>query len=87
MVQRLIMRRSIHIHFLSLDGTLYGTPPSGRITYEYLSRSLFVVSQLAVTRSRVMGLLLAWDETNTRTERVKVLVVWDVKTGDLVSSL
>ena len=81
------MCRTVYIHLLSLqDGSVYSTPPSGRVAYEFPSRTpttFFYLTQLAVTRSRVMARLVASDETSN----VMTVVVWDVKTGDPVRSL
>ena len=83
--QWLIVCRIVYIHLLSLqDGTVYGTPPSGTITYEFPSGTPDVVFQLAVTRSRVMACISTRQETKGILE---VVVVWDVETGDPVSSL
>jgi hypothetical protein len=79
------MCRTVHIHPFSLqDGSVYGTPPSGRISHEFVSRTPLSVFQLSVTRSRIMAHLSVQDETGKSLEMV---VVWDMKTGDPVSSL
>ena len=91
------MCRIVYIHLRSLqNGTVYGTPPSGTITYAFPSGTPTMVFQLAVTRSRVMACLSTRCRTegmlrlSTRREAeaiLEVVVVWDVKTGDPVSSL
>ena len=81
------MCRTVYIHLLSLQGgSVYGAHPSGKIAYEFPTGIPTADFRLPVTRSRVMAHLSTL-ESGARLQLARVVVVWDVKTGDPVSLL
>ena len=81
------MYRTVYIHIFNLqDGSPYGTPPSNKIAYEIPSGDHLTVYELTVTRSRVM--MRTYIRHKYKPGRPTWgMIVWDVKTGDLVSTL
>ena len=79
------MYRIVYIHIVNLqDGSPYGTPLANPIVYEVPSRGRLTVEQLAVTHSRVM---MRFSFPYLSTREVQGIVVWDMETGEPVSTI
>jgi len=82
------MYRTVYIHIVNLqDGSPYGTPPSSTIMYEVPSGGRFIVERLAVTRSRVMMRTSVQRGNRLSARKVQGIVVWDMETGNSVSTI
>ena len=87
--QRLIVHRSVWIHFLNLsDGSPCRSPPSNVIMWEFPQGVCETsVTELAVTSSRVLMHVYCWQVIGPEYSGEGKISVWDWVTGDLVMSL
>ena len=78
----------VHIHIVDLlDGSPYHTLPSNTITWELPPRISFIINHgIAMTGSKIMAFIGSYLDEDEGDDRVVWrVVVWDWKTGDLVS--
>ena len=86
--QQLIGHSSIRIHFLNLrDGSPYCAPPSNVIVWEFPPGAEPIINDLiAITGSRVAMHISYYDEDLPGDALIRMILVWDWKTGELVRS-